>query len=96
MSATCELSSRFVYLDTGEIFEADADGNPASTDVPFCTFTSLEDEVGPTFAAAPDLIAAAQLLNRDARPCNWDDDEDPDQKAAWLALDAALLKAGLA
>jgi hypothetical protein len=35
------------------------------------------------------LRAALEAL-RKVRPSNWDDDEDPDQKAAWLAADKAL------
>lgn len=44
-------------------------------------------------AAAPELLGALEKLVRDARPSNWDDDEDMDQWQAWLAADAAIAKA---
>jgi hypothetical protein len=40
-------------------------------------------------ARARTAEAALRALNA-VRPSNWDDDEDPEQTAAWLALDAAL------
>lgn len=39
------------------------------------------------------LIAALEGLVRDARPTNWDDDEDMEQWQAWLAADRAIAKA---
>ncbi|MEC9067843.1 MAG: hypothetical protein VX569_11250 [Pseudomonadota bacterium] len=39
------------------------------------------------------LVDAIEAINRDARPCNWDDDDDPAQVAAWKKLDAALARA---
>lgn len=39
------------------------------------------------------LIAAARMVF-DVRPANWADDEDPDQVAAWSALEEALRASG--
>ncbi|HWW12391.1 MAG TPA: hypothetical protein VN018_07735 [Brevundimonas sp.] len=39
------------------------------------------------------LIAAARMVF-DIRPTNWADDEDPDQVAAWSALEEALRASG--
>jgi hypothetical protein len=44
-------------------------------------------------AAGPEMLDALRLLHANARPQNWDDDEDPEQLAAWRALDAAIAKA---
>ena len=44
-------------------------------------------------AAAPDLLAAIELLIEDAQPDNWDDDDDPGQAAAWRAAFRAMLTA---
>lgn len=43
-------------------------------------------------SAAPDMFDALQALSL-IRPSNWADGEDPEQEAAWKALDAALAKA---
>jgi hypothetical protein len=43
-------------------------------------------------AAAPELLAALKAAQA-IRPGNWDDDDDPDQAAAWRAVDAAIAKA---
>jgi hypothetical protein len=42
--------------------------------------------------AAPDLLSALEGV-RAVRPSNWEDDEDPEQVAAWQAVDAALRQA---
>jgi len=44
--------------------------------------------------AVPDMIAALKAVNLDARPSNWDDDDDPKQVAAWRKLDAVLAAIG--
>jgi hypothetical protein len=44
-------------------------------------------------AAAPDLLAALRSLIAGARPCTWDDEDDPGQHAAWIACDQAIAKA---
>lgn len=36
------------------------------------------------------MTGALADLGEYARPDNWDDDEDPEQRAAWLRLDHAL------
>lgn len=41
-------------------------------------------------AAAPAMRAALERLIRDARPLNWLDDDDPDQRAAWITAARAL------
>ncbi|WGM45270.1 hypothetical protein KOAAANKH_00131 [Brevundimonas sp. NIBR10] len=43
---------------------------------------------GPIRAALPMLSALRGLIA--IRPANWDDDEDPDQVAAWRAADTAI------
>lgn len=40
-------------------------------------------------ASAARLLTAAQMVMA-VRPANWNDDEDPDQVAAWSALEEAL------
>jgi hypothetical protein len=44
---------------------------------------------GMGIASADRLLTAAQMVMA-VRPANWDDDEDPDQVAAWSALEEAL------
>ena len=39
------------------------------------------------------LLRAARMVF-DVRPTNWADDEDPDQVAAWSALEEALRASG--
>ena len=39
------------------------------------------------------LVEAIEAVNCDARPCNWNDADDPAQVAAWKKLDAALARA---
>lgn len=51
-----------VYLDTGEIFEADPDGDPTEVLVATMEAGVLDDDVhalGQVFAAAPALLEAA-------------------------------------
>lgn len=36
------------------------------------------------------MYAAMAAIGEHARPDNWDDSDDPDQRAAWLQFDAAL------
>ncbi len=43
----------------------------------------------PVTRAAPQLLSALRGLQA-VRPANWEDDEDPDQVAAWRAADAAV------
>ena len=43
--------------------------------------------------SADRLLTAAQMVMA-VRPTNWDDDEDPDQVAAWSALEEALRACG--
>lgn len=78
---------RFVYLDTGEIFEADADGFPVEGAAPFCTFASTEDAIGPVFAAALELLEALELAKAElARTTSYPND-------ALEAVCAAIAKA---
>jgi hypothetical protein len=46
----------WVYLDTGEVFEADADGFAAEKLV--CTLAEASDKTGELLASAPDLADA--------------------------------------
>lgn len=71
-----------------------------STGAVFANFKNKEDlwraamECDPpldgpaTWAALPMLSALRGLMT--VRPSNWEDDEDPDQVAAWRAADAAI------
>lgn len=45
---------------------------------------------GPRDTAALPCLVRAALAVQAIRPSNWDDADDPEQLAAWLALDAAL------
>lgn len=47
----------------------------------------------PIIKAAPDMLTALRQLIADARPCNWDDEEDLEQWRAWVAAHAAIAKA---
>lgn len=44
-------------------------------------------------ASADRLLTAAQMVMA-VRPTNWDDDDDPDQVAAWSALEEPLRACG--
>jgi len=46
------------------------------------------------FTASPKLLAALKLL-KSVRPFNWDDDDDPEFKAAWESAEAAMAEAEL-
>lgn len=51
--------AELIYLDTGEIFEADAEGFPAGDPVAALQHGVLDDDahkLGQTLAAAPDLL----------------------------------------
>lgn len=39
------------------------------------------------------LLSALKGVVKDARPTNWDDDDDPEQVAAWEAAHDAIAKA---
>lgn len=54
---------------------------------------AAQDRVGGLLALIGEQHAALKGLARDARPSNWDDDDDPEHVAAWLAADAAIAKA---
>lgn len=53
------------------------------------TLLSCGCGAGATIVTANSLLAAARMVLA-VRPTNWDDDEDPDQVAAWSALEEAL------
>lgn len=54
---------RLGYLDTGEIFETDSEGAPVRDPVAIINLAIIDDDahaLGMAFAAAPDLLKAAE------------------------------------